>query len=34
VTWKGDAKLRVDAGHDVRLHVRLRAAELYGFEWV
>jgi len=33
VTWKGDAGLRVELGNTVRLHFRLRAAELYGFEW-
>jgi hypothetical protein len=34
VTWKGDARLRVEPGSTVRFQVRMRAAELFGFEYV
>ena len=34
VTWKGDSHLGVSPGSSVALHFDLRAAELYGFEWV
>ncbi|MBN1347714.1 MAG: hypothetical protein JXQ73_33815 [Phycisphaerae bacterium] len=34
VTWKGRGELGRDEGQTVALHFRLRAGELYGFEWV
>jgi hypothetical protein len=34
VTWKGDSALRRDRGQTVILHFALRAADLFGFEWV
>jgi hypothetical protein len=34
VTWRGDAGLKRDQGNSVRLLFTLRAAELFGFEWV
>jgi hypothetical protein len=34
VTWKGDSRLRVEPGDTVSLRFRLRAADLFGFEWV
>ncbi len=34
VTWKGSSDLKVTPGAKVRLVFRLRAAELFGAEWV
>ena len=34
VTWKGDRSLGAAPGSTVALHCKLRAAELFGFEWV
>lgn len=34
VTWRGDPGLRANPGDQVRLHVRMRAAELFALEWV
>ena len=34
VTWAGRTTLQVPENKDVVLHFRLRAAELFGFEWV
>ena len=33
VHWKGQADIGVQAGEPVILHFKLRAAELFGFEW-
>jgi hypothetical protein len=33
VTWKGDSNSRVEPGASVTLRFRMRAAELFGFEW-
>ncbi|HSW46872.1 MAG TPA: hypothetical protein VLM89_15025 [Phycisphaerae bacterium] len=33
VTWKGDSRLRVDPGRSATLWFRLRAADLFGFEF-
>jgi hypothetical protein len=33
VRWHGESRVRDDGG-PVILHFKLRAAELYGFEWV
>jgi hypothetical protein len=33
VTWRGDAKCGVTLGSTVRLHLQLRAAELFGLQW-
>ena len=33
VTWRGDAKCGVTLGSTVRLHLQLRAAELFGLKW-
>jgi hypothetical protein len=34
VTWGGDSRLRVEPDQTVSLRFRLRAADLFGFEWV
>ena len=34
VTWKGESTLNAAPGSSVVLHFRLRAAELFAFEWV
>jgi len=34
VCWRGETSHRVPPGSKVRLHIQLRAAELFGFEWV
>jgi hypothetical protein len=34
VRWHGEPDIKVPPGEKVRLHFRLRAAELYGLEWV
>ena len=34
VTWQGSPDLGVDRPEPVRLHIRLRAAELFALEWV
>jgi hypothetical protein len=34
IRWRGDPRLSVPPGKTVSLHFRLRAAELFGFEWV
>jgi hypothetical protein len=34
VTWHGDASLKADAGATISLRFQLRAAELFGFQWV
>ncbi|UCD27460.1 MAG: hypothetical protein JSV03_10075, partial [Planctomycetota bacterium] len=33
VTWKGDARPGIEPGNSVSLQFRMRAAELFGFEW-
>jgi len=33
ITWRNNADLGIAPGNAVRLHFRLRAAELYGFSW-
>jgi hypothetical protein len=34
VHWKGDASIPVEPGRTIVLHVKLRAAELFGLEWI
>jgi hypothetical protein len=34
VTWRGDDNARVQQGFPVTLHFQIRAAELFGYEWV
>lgn len=34
VTWRGDDNARAKPGVETTLHFRLRAADLFGFEWV
>ena len=34
VTWKGSSELRANPGSKLRLFFKLRAAELFGAEWV
>jgi len=34
VAWHGDANTRQEPGAKVRVHFKLRAAKLFGFEWV
>jgi len=34
VTWKGNSRIPLEPGSTVRISFRLRAAELYAFEWV
>lgn len=34
VTWKGDSNVGRPLGDMIRLHFKMRAAEVYGFEWV
>jgi len=33
ITWRGDLHLHVEPGDTARLHVRMRAAELFAIEW-
>ena len=34
VRWRGEADAGVPAGQPVTLHFQLRAADIFGFEWV
>lgn len=34
VSWKGETAHRIPPGTKVRLHIQLRAGEIFGFEWV
>lgn len=33
VTWKGNPALGVNEGNQLRMHFKMRSAELFGFEW-